>query len=154
MSLNMNLVKPGIDDEEYQNACPTLGTLMLAHFSTPERHSADIYSADVLFFATHPNRRMYLRPAFPNEFDLTDSQERPLLHVLVSLMSPGFHEITPRWRGRVFWGELETDQSVAEAVMKMSLRGGLSVSSWYGYFSDQRARKSAVAKLRSKRRVN
>lgn len=39
MPLNPNLVKHDLDDEEYANACPTIGTLMLAHFSTPERHN-------------------------------------------------------------------------------------------------------------------
>jgi hypothetical protein len=102
--LNPSIIKRGMDDEEYSNACPTIGTLMIAHFSTPERHRKDIYSADGLFFATHPLRRTYLRPAFKNEFDIdereTVNQERPTLWILVSQLVPGRHMILPVWRGR------------------------------------------------------
>ncbi len=72
MSLNPKLIKHDLDGEEYEHSCPTLGTLMVAHFSTPdpEQHNPLIYGADGLFFATHMDRRMYLRPAFRNEFDI------------------------------------------------------------------------------------
>jgi len=160
MPLNPNLIKTQLDDEEYKHAAPTLGTLMLARFSAPdsERHNPVVYGADGLFFATHPTRRMYLREAFPNEFDIwttmEDFEQRPKLWVLVTLLCEGFHEITPRWRGKPFWRSGETDEAVTETVIQASMRGGLSVAEWYGFISDQRTRKSAAAKHRSKRDRN
>lgn len=158
--MNPALIKRGIDDEEYANACPTIGSLMVAHFSTPnsEQHNPIVYGADGLFFSTYPDRRMYLRPAFRNEYDIytseSDYEERPTLWVLVSLLSPGHHMILPVWRGRAFWHGMETDQAVADAVLQMCLREGLSISEWYSFISDQRIRKSDMAKRRSKERVN
>jgi hypothetical protein len=154
MPLGDNLVKRPIDDEEYANACPTIGTLMLAHFSTPTKHNTIVYGADGLFFSTYPSRRMYLRPAFRGEFDIYTSEQdyerRPMLWVLVSQSAPGYHEITPRWRGHAFWGGMEADQAVAEVVMQMSERSGLSLAEWYGFISDQRIRKTDAANNRSK----
>jgi len=158
MPLGDNLVKRPIDNEEYANACPTVGTLMLARFSTPTKHNTIVYGADGLFFSTYPSRRMYLRPAFPNEFDVftteEDFRERPMLWVLVTQSTPGYHEITPRWRGHAFWSGMGTDQAVAEVVMQMSERGGLNLSEWYGFISDQRIRKADKAINRSKQTVN
>jgi hypothetical protein len=157
MPMNTNLIKHGLDDEFYELACPTVGTLMLANFSTPDKHNSIVYGADGLFFSTYRSNRMYLRPAFPNEFDIftsiEDFNERPTLWVLVTQMSPGYHERTPRWRGHAFWAgkNTETDQAVAKVVMQMSERGGLSLSEWYGYVLDQRVRKNDAEYKRSKR---
>lgn len=149
MPLNPKLIKGELDGDEYENACPTIGTMMLAHFSTQENNNPIIYGADGLFFATNLTRRLYLRPAFRNEFDIftseADFQERPTLWVLVSQLWPGHHEITPRWRGKAFWHDLESDQAVAEALVQMSLRGGLHLAEWYGFISDKRIRKSDAA---------
>lgn len=144
--MNPALIKRGIDDEEYSNACPTIGALMVAHFSTPERHRKDIYGADSLFFSTNPDNRMYLRPALPNEYDIDIDAERPTLWILVSQLAPGHHMILPVWRGKAFWSGLETDQAVGEVLLKMCLRGGLNLSEWMSYVFDQRARKSAEPK--------
>jgi len=160
MALNPKLIKGEIDGDEYENACPTIGTMMLVHFSTPEpeQHNPVVYGADGLFFATNMTRRLYLRPAFRNEFDIftseSDFQERPVLWVLVSQLWPGFHEITPRWRGKAFWNDLESDQAVAKALLQMSLREGLHLSEWMGFVQDQRIRKSDAAKHYSKGRAN
>ena len=159
--LNPELIKRDLDGEEYSNACPTIGTLMIAHFSTPERHRNDIYGADGLFFATHPERRMYLRPAFRNEYDIdeneTNNVERPMLWVLVSQLAPGFHMILPVWRGRNFWNgpESSTDEGIASILLQMCLRGGLNLSEWMSYIYDQRAHKADDAVVRAtKQRVN
>jgi hypothetical protein len=158
MPLSENLIKHGIDDAEYENACPTVGTLMLAHFSTPKKHNTIVYGADGLFFATYPERRIYLRQAFRGEFDIytseSDFEQRPMLWLLVTQLTPGYHEITPRWRGHAFWSGMETDQAVVDVVMQMSERGGLSLSEWYGFISDQRIRKNDAATKHSKRTVN
>jgi hypothetical protein len=153
MPIKESLIQHGVDDEEYANAAPTIGETMLAAFSTPDpkQHNPLIYGADCQFFATHPDRRLYLRYAFPGEFDifttLFEFEQRPKLSVLVTQLCEGFHERTPRWRGRAFWKGGDSDRDVANAILEMSLRGGLSVSEWYGFISDQRVRKSDAAKL-------
>jgi hypothetical protein len=154
--LNPSLVKRGIDDEEYSNACPTIGTLMVAHFSTPERHRADIYGADGLFFATHHERRTYLRPAFLNEYDIsereTQNAERPMLWVLVSQLADGHHMILPAWRGKAFWNgpESDSDQAVAVILLQTCLRGGINIAEWMSYVYDQRARKANNKAMKAK----
>jgi hypothetical protein len=149
MPLSPHIIKHPIDDEEYANAAPTIGTLMLAHFSTPERHSTVIYGADSLFFATFPMRRIYLRRALRGEFDIftseNDYQARPVLWLLVQKTSPGYHMIIPVWRGQLFWSGLDTDKAVANAVEKMSLRQGLHLSEWHSFVCDQRVRKTNAA---------
>ena len=149
MPLNPNLVKHDLDDEEYANACPTIGTLMLAHFSTPERHNALIYGADGLFFATYPMRRIYLRRALRGEFDIftseNDYKTRPALWLLVQHTSPGHHMILPVWRGQLFWKDVDTDEAVASALVEMSLRQGLHLSEWHSFVCDQRVRKNDAA---------
>lgn len=150
--MNPALIKRGIDDEEYSNACPTIGALMVAHFSTPERHREDIYGADGLFFAANPSNRMYLRPAFRNEYDIDTGEERPTLWVLVSQLAPEFHNIIPVWRGKAFWNgpDVDSDEGVGRIYLQMCLRGGLNLSEWMSYIFDQRARKSNPSKSRRK----
>jgi hypothetical protein len=148
MRMNPNLIKHELDREFYELACPTIGTLMLAQFSmpNPEQHNKIVYGADGLYFSTHPAIRMYIRPQFPNEFDIyttgEDFQERPTLWVLVTQLAPGCHERSPRWRGCPFWSHknIESDQGIAEVVHQMSLQGGLRLSEWQGYVYDQRIR--------------
>lgn len=150
--MNPALIKRDVDDEVYSNACPTIGALMIAHFSTPERHREDIYGADGLFFTTYPSRRTYLRPAFPGEYDIdeneTENVERPMLWVLVSQLAPGFHNIIPVWRGKAFWNgpEVDSDEGVGRTYLLMCLRGGIHLSEWMSYVFDCRARKSDQSK--------
>lgn len=151
MPINQNLIKHGVDDDEYCNAAPTIGEAALAHFSTPSQHNDVLYRNDGEFFANNPSRRMYLREAFPNEFDvwttMEEFQQRPKLWVLVSMLSEGLHERTPRYRGRKFWKSMNSDADIANAILEMSARGGFSISEWLGFVQDQRVRKSDAAKL-------
>lgn len=123
---------------------------MIAHFSTPERHRTDIYGADCLFFTIEPLRRTYLRPAFPNEYDIeereTENVDRPTLWVLVSKVAQGTHFILPVWRGSAMWAgiDCDSDEKVAALVLQMCLRGGVHLSEWMSYIYDQRARKAPV----------
>ena len=155
--MNPDLIKRDIDGNEYSNACPTIGSLILAHFSTPERHRSDIYGADGLFFATHAERRMYLRPAFRSEYDIEEPEtvtvDRPTLWVLVTQLAPGFHMILPVWRGRNFWNGVaaSTDEGVGKLLLTMSLRSGLNLSEWMSYIYDQRARKADGSKTTKQR---
>lgn len=154
--LNPSIIKHELDSEEYANAAPTIGHQGLAHFSEPTKHNTIVYEADGLFFSMYPNQRMYLRPAFPGEFDIYTSAEdfarRPRLWVLVSQLAPGYHERTPRWRGKAFWNgsDVATDEGTAKLIMQMSERGGIHISEWYGWISDQRARKGSTKKQKAK----
>jgi hypothetical protein len=158
--LNPDLIKRGIDDEEYSNACPTIGTLMIAHFSTPELHRSDIFQADESFFAANPSRRTYLRPAFKLEYDLDEAETQniapPMLWVCVSQHAPGFHMILPVWRGQAFWNGRQSDSGagVGALLLQMCLRGGIHIAEWYSYISDQRVRKADKSKSRKKGLVN
>ena len=160
MPMNPNLINHGIDDDEYADACPTLGTLVLAHFSTPHQHNPILYGVDGQFFATYPSRRIYIRPALRGEFDPftseEDFQERPKLWVMVSQVAPDHHMIVPVYRGSAFWNgaNASTDRAVIEVVIQMCLRGGLHLSEWYGFISDRRIRKGDKASKRSKKLVN
>jgi hypothetical protein len=154
MPLGPQIIKHPIDDEEYANAAPTIGTLALAHFSTPEHHNRIVYEADGLLFAMYPTRRIYIRPAFRGEFDIftteSDFQTRPMLWNLVQQMAPDHHMILPVWRGKPFWKGLQSDTEVVEVVFQMSLRQGLNLGEWHSFVSDQRERKK-YAEYKEKR---
>lgn len=153
--MNSNLINPELDEEEYANAAPTIGYLMAAHFSTPEKHNVELYQTDGLFFSIHHKRRMYLRPALRGEFDTyiseEDYEQRPILWVLVSQLAPGIHERTPRWRGKAFWNgkDVASDEGTAGIVMRMSEKGGVSQSEWLSFIYDQRARKGKTSTKKS-----
>jgi hypothetical protein len=161
--MNPKLIKQDIDGNEYSNSCPTIGALMIAHYSTPQAHRADIYEADRLFFSVHPGRRMYLRPAFAWEFDVeeseTQSQERPTLWVRVLQISSGFHEILPVWRGRAFWNgpQSDSDEGCGIVCLNCALHGGVNLSDWSAYISDARTRnadEAFLAKHKNNTRIN
>lgn len=156
MPLNSDLVKPELDGEEYSNACPTIGTLALAGFSLPSHPDTAMFAADGLFFATHPSRRVYLRPALRGEFDIytceRDFEERPTLWVMVTLLAPAHHLRLPIWRGKAFWSgkECDSDDKVAQVVFMTCVRGGVHLSEWQGFISDRRIDKANKSKKRTK----
>lgn len=154
--LNANLIKPEIDGDEYADSAPTIGALMIVRYSAPDLHRRDTYEADTSFFAAHPERRTYVRPAFELEFDNNNSKPLPVLWVQVEQYRKGFHRILPVWRGQAFWtdAQADSDEKTGSLVFLMCLRGGLSLSEWYGYISDQRIRKADESKKRSKKMVN
>jgi hypothetical protein len=147
-AMNPALINDKLDRSEYENAAPTIGTLMAARFSTPEpeKHNPIVYEADGLFFAMHPQRRIYLRESFRNEFDIytneDDYERRPKLYVVVMQIWPGHHMILPIWRGRTFWSNVETDKACADVIMQTCERGGLNIAEWMSFVYDQRIRKS------------
>lgn len=146
--MNPDLIKHDIDGEEYSNATPTLGTLMVAHYSTPEAHRKDIYEADAGFFAAYPERRVYLRLAFAGEFDIGEDSNRPLLWIQVTKLSEGFHQILPVWRGRAYWSgkHAGSDEGVAKLLLEFAKRFGMSLGEWQSYIFDQRSRKGKITK--------
>lgn len=158
--MNPNLIKQGIDGEAYSHAAPTIGTTMLAHFSTPERHRADIYEVDCGFFTDRPGRSIYIRPALAGEYDLesTDAPgvERPMLWVSVHQLAPGLHMILPVWRGaHTFWTgvDVSTDEGVGRTILTMCLRGGLHLSEWMSYIYDCRVQQDGKQHGKLKKRA-
>lgn len=161
MEMNSDLINPDLDGEEYANACPTVGTLKIACFSTPNPdgpYRSDIHQIDCEFFASHQGRRIYIRPAIEFEYDFEPDANRPKLWVLVTEIARGFHHRLPIWRGRAFWTDVQvdSDEGTGFVYLEACKRGGLSVSEWYGFISDQRTRKAErnAARKRSKKLVN
>lgn len=158
--MNPNRLQPGVDDATVSNLAPTLGSLDLAFYSLPQSHNAEWYRADSEFFASHPDRRIYLRPAFRGEMDIFTSegdwQRRPTLWVCVSQLATGYHERTPRFRGKANWPEPLSDEDVAKILFQMSCREGERASEVQSYIFDERTRRADEALLRKRRnyRVN
>lgn len=142
MEFNPKLINPVSDVEIYADVCPTIGTLMLAHYSTPAKHNPAVYKRDEQFFSTFPDRRLYLRPAIAGEFDVFKGWEAfkklPVLWVLVSKLTEGTHEITPRYRGERFWKNHGTDDQTAAILIEIAEKGALKLSDWYSYVADER----------------
>jgi len=153
--MNPSLIKRGLDDEMYANACPTIGSLLAAHYSTPEKHREDLYSADGFFFSMYPDRRIYLRPAFSLEFDVDEDPKRPTLWVQVMQLSPGFHQIIPVWRGKAFWNGPDADSDISVGILcyAFAQRHGMHLSEWYAYISDQRINKTSKTTRKAKATV-
>ena len=155
--MNPKRINHELDGEEYELAAPTLGAYMLAFFSLPTLHNPEWYSVDCDFFKANPQRRFYLRPAFRGEIDVFTTEEafknKPTLWLLVSEVAPGYHERTPRFRGKACWPTIETDEHVAQVLFQMSLRQGEHVSEWQSFIFDQRIRKADKARD-SKRKRN
>ncbi|HEX4029242.1 MAG TPA: hypothetical protein VHX20_02715 [Terracidiphilus sp.] len=147
--------KPGIDDETMSNCAPTLGALMLAHFSTPMMHNPAWYEDDKSWFASHPGRRLRLRAAFKGEMDVYTSDadwwKRPTLWVCVAEHAPGYHERTPRFRGQLGWIDLKSDMEVAQMLFQMSWKEGEDALQFKSYISNQRIQSK---KQRSNSRIN
>jgi hypothetical protein len=97
---------------------------------TPARNHADTYSRDAAFFKTNKGRRLLLRTAGPREFDkctesLGEWLQLPQLHILVTQLSAGVHQVSPVYRGKAFFAEVDTDSEVAMIVAEMYVRGGI-----------------------------
>jgi hypothetical protein len=152
--MNPKLINP-LDSDEYANAAPTIGTLMAAHYSSPDKHRDDLYEADTQFFSMEPDRRTYLRPAFPLEWDLNEDAQRPTLWCQVMRLSPGFHQIIPVWRGKAFWSgrDVDSDSGVGIICYACAMREGINLSEWIGYMQDCRVRNADELRLSAKKQV-
>ncbi len=160
MPFNPDLIKPDVDNEEYEIACPTLGASVVTGLSTPVLANHPVYRADCEFFVAHPSRRFNLRPQYRDELDEfkseEDFKERPMLWVLVWHILPDIHLRIPLWRGRSFWNEAkaDSDEAVNAIVLETCLQGGMNLCEWMSFIYDQRAHKADESKKRSKKMVN
>ena len=109
--------------------CPPFFKLRGMRVDSPTSNNSDSYKKDSAFFKANPRRRLILRSAFMNEFDidleLTNWLRLPILHCLVTQLSTGVHLLTPVYRGKAFFGDVTTDTEIAMIVGEMALRGGI-----------------------------
>jgi hypothetical protein len=101
---------------------------------TPTSNNIQTYDYDAKSFKRNPRRKLIIRPAFFNEFDievdLSQWQQLPKLHCLVNQLSIGVHFLTPVYRGAAFFHEVTTDSEVIMIVAEMAKRGGIDVREW------------------------
>jgi hypothetical protein len=110
--------------------CPPFFALRGMRIDSPASNNKETYSSDVAFFRSNAQRRLMLRSAYFNEFDIEvgtvgDWLRLPQLHVLVNQLSVGSHLLTPLYRGKPFFGEVTTDSEVVMIVAEMAKRGGI-----------------------------
>jgi hypothetical protein len=110
--------------------CPPFFGLRGMRIDSPACNNSEAYSSDVKFFRSNTQRRLILRPAYFNEFDIEvgtigDWLKLPQLHVLVNQLAIGSHLLTPLYRGKPFFGEVTTDSEVVMIVAEMAKRGGI-----------------------------
>ena len=110
--------------------CPPFFKLQGLRFDTPTNNHFLTYGYDCKFFAAHKGRRLRLRDAIYNEFDvefdsMADWLKVPKLHVLVTQHSVGVHMVTPVYRGKSFYPESSTDAEVNMILATMFARRGI-----------------------------
>src|SRR5258708_7025846 len=112
--------------------CPPFFALRGMRIDSPANNNAETYKHDLAFFKAAPQRRLMLRTAYFNEFDIEvgsvgDWLKLPHLHVLVSQLSIGSHLLTPLYRGKPFFGGVTTDNEVVIIVAEMPKRAGTTL---------------------------
>ena len=117
---------------------PPLFALGLLRVDNPSSHIKDLYAQDRQFFALNRKRNLYIRASYLDEFDMgmdmRDLIEVPRLHVLVNQLQPGFHQITPLYRGKsFFYGNDNSDLEVIEIVSECARRKGIDAVEWVAY---------------------
>jgi hypothetical protein len=110
--------------------CPPFFALRGMRVDSPASNNSETYQQDLAAFKAAPQRRLMLRTAYFNEFDIEvgsvgDWLKLPQLHVLVSQLSIGSHLLTPLYRGKPFFGAVTTDNEVVIIVAEMAKRGGI-----------------------------
>lgn len=110
--------------------CPPFFSLRGMRIDSPASNNSEAYELDLAAFKAAPQRRLMLRPALFNEFDIEvgtvgEWLKLPQLHVLVNQLSIGSHLLTPLYRGKPFFSEVTTDNEVVIIVAEMAKRGGI-----------------------------
>ena len=129
--------------------CPPLFALGLLRVDNPSSHIKDLYAQDRQFFALNRKRNLYIRASYLEEFDMgmemRDLIEVPRLHVLVNQLQPGFHQITPLYRGKsFFYGNDNSDLEVIEIVSECARRKGIDAVEWVAYEQKRSQRTTAI----------
>jgi hypothetical protein len=134
---------------------PPLFSLGLLRIDSPSSsHNKEAYAQDRQFFALHKKRSLYIRGSYAGEFDLEMSVEDlllvPRLHVLVTQLATGIHQVTPIYRGADFYyGHDGTDGEIVQIVIEMARRNGIDASEFATYATENdkriKASQSAVS---------
>ncbi len=94
------------------------------------------YEADTTFFERNPNRRIYIREAFDDEFtspiNITDFLQIPALQVIVIKLGEGMHLVAFVYYGRKFVNlPVKSDTDVAQILTQMQRHiGGYADDEW------------------------
>jgi hypothetical protein len=128
--------------KDIHQLCPPLFALGLLRIDSPSSHRSEVYRQDKEFFHLHKVRNLYLRAAYFGEFDLEmeigDRLRVPTLHVLVTQLATGFHQVAPLYRGKPFFhGNEATDLEVMQIVVEMARRNGIDKLEWVAYAEKQ-----------------
>ncbi|MDE1162303.1 MAG: hypothetical protein PW792_10215 [Acidobacteriaceae bacterium] len=121
-------------DDVYK-LCPPLFSLNALRVDSPSKQNREAQRRDAEFFKANPRRRLHLREAIPDEFDLQLSIGEwlgvPVLHVLVIQVLAATHLAIPVYRGRRFWSEkLSSDEEIGQVLTEQSRREGIDVGEW------------------------
>ena len=109
---------------------PTIFNTPLVHIDTFATHQERPYEADCKWFEDHPNRRMYIRGAFDDEFDselpFDEFMKQPQHQAWVTKERNGFHRVEFVFIGRMFTKqETRTDDDVLDVILRMKqMQGG------------------------------
>ena len=117
---------------------PPLFALGMLRIDSPASNRRDIYGQDKSFFQLHERRSLYLRAAYVGEFDLelsiVEMLRTPPLHVLVTQLAKGIHQVTPVYRGKsFFYGNDSTDLEILQIVMEMARRNGIDAQEFAAF---------------------
>jgi hypothetical protein len=129
----------------FGDLCQTLPQVKLAQLHTPTNYG-DFYEVDLAWYSSHrsPKRRLNIRRARGNEFgERVTAPFPPALWVFVNELSPGFHLVSPFWRGSPFFGvytfkyfsvaNVSSDTEIASILDECFRRGGFdqeAMSRW------------------------
>jgi hypothetical protein len=121
--------------ETVYQLCPPLFSLGTLRIDSPTSNVREIYEQDKEYFNLHKGRNLYIRGDYRGEFDIEVDVvgwlQIPRLHVLVTQLTVGVHQITPVYRGKqFFYDEVATDSEVALILIEMSRRKGMNVEEW------------------------
>jgi len=113
----------------------------------------------VLESALHKSRKLYIRGSYSGEFDVEmttqDFLQVPRLHVLVNQLQPGFHQITPIYRGKSFFYDNDnSDAEVIEILSECARRKGIDAEEWEAFEQKRNQRINASYALASSEAIN
>jgi hypothetical protein len=123
---------------DHARLCQTLAQARLAQPYAPRSANSAVYESDLAWFSRHknPKRRWSIREMIGPEFETRQiSLQPPSLWALVGELSPGFHVVSPVWRGSPFFrvstfryvsvANVSSDAEIAMILDECFRRGGV-----------------------------
>jgi hypothetical protein len=138
--------------------CPPLFSLGHLRIDSPSSHNKVAYPKDREFYVLNKKRTHYIRGSYFDEFDLQLGMgERwcvPLLHVLVTKLATGIHQVTPVYRGKSFYdGNDTTDFEIIQIAIEMARRKGIDADEFAAFEQDNNERIKASRSTASQGRA-